>query len=140
MCAWHRPGSRSGSRRRLPTSDRPGTGAPRSPRASVRSRPRTRAQGYHRVMSERAAAENDLDDAAAVFLQTRPRLFGIAYRILGSAADAEDIVQETWLRWQNYDRATVREPAAFLATTTTRLAINLAQSAHSRREAYVGPW
>jgi RNA polymerase sigma-70 factor (ECF subfamily) len=91
-------------------------------------------------MSEQPAAENDLDDAAAVFLHIRPRLFGIAYRVLGSASDADDIVQETWLRWQNYDRSTVREPAAFLATTTTRLAINLAQSARVRREAYVGPW
>ncbi|GAA3814365.1 RNA polymerase sigma-70 factor [Streptomyces chiangmaiensis] len=73
-------------------------------------------------------------------MAVRPRLFGIAYRVLGSAAEAEDIVQEAWLRWQNTDRATVREPAAFLATVTTRLAINCAQSARVRRESYVGPW
>ncbi|MCU1261225.1 MAG: polymerase, sigma-24 subunit, subfamily [Bryobacterales bacterium] len=70
----------------------------------------------------------------------RPRLFGIAYRILGSAAEAEDIVQDVWLRWQATNREAVLDPPAFLATATTRLAINLAQSAHSRRETYVGPW
>jgi RNA polymerase sigma-70 factor (ECF subfamily) len=80
------------------------------------------------------------DDALSAFSDVRPRLFGIAYRILGSAAEAEDIVQDTWLRWQAADRSVVLDPSAFLATTTTRLAINLAQSARSRRETYVGPW
>jgi RNA polymerase sigma-70 factor (ECF subfamily) len=60
--------------------------------------------------------------------------------MLGSAAEAEDIVQDVWLRWQAADRSVVRDPPAFLATTATRLAINVAQSARSRREAYVGPW
>jgi RNA polymerase sigma-70 factor (TIGR02957 family) len=82
----------------------------------------------------------DLEDAAAVFLDVRPRLFGIAYRMLSSAAEAEDLVQEVWLRWQNYDRKTVVNPGAFLATTTTRLAINALQSARVRRETYIGPW
>jgi RNA polymerase sigma-70 factor (ECF subfamily) len=82
----------------------------------------------------------DLDDAASLFAAVRGRLFGIAYRMLGSATEAEDVVQEVWLRWQGYDRSTVRDPAAFLATTTTRLAINVATSARARREAYVGPW
>ncbi|MEU2495018.1 RNA polymerase sigma-70 factor [Streptomyces sp. NPDC007883] len=81
-----------------------------------------------------------LDQAAKDFLAARPQLFGIAYRMLGSAAEAEDIVQEAWLRWQNADRTDVVEPAAFLATITTRLAINAAQSARVRRESYVGPW
>jgi RNA polymerase sigma-70 factor (ECF subfamily) len=85
-------------------------------------------------------ATADLDHAASTFAGLRPRLFGIAYRILGSAADAEDVVQETWLRWQAYDRSAVREASAFLATTTTRLAINAAQSARARHETYVGPW
>jgi RNA polymerase sigma factor (sigma-70 family) len=82
----------------------------------------------------------DLEEAAAVFMSVRPRLFGIAYRMLGSVAEAEDLVQEAWLRWQTCDRAAVANPVAFLATTTTRLAINALQSARVRREAYVGPW
>src|SRR5918992_5303527 len=81
-----------------------------------------------------------LEQAASAFVDWRPRLFGVAYRILGSASEAEDIVQEVWLRWQTTDRAVVKDPPAFLATTATRLAINVAQSARSRREAYVGPW
>ena len=83
---------------------------------------------------------SDLDQAAAVFTQVRPRLFGIAYRMLSSATEAEDLVQDVWLRWQAYDRSTVNDPAAFLATTTTRLAINELQSARARRETYIGPW
>ncbi len=82
----------------------------------------------------------NLQDALAVFREVRPRLFGIAYRMLGSAHEAEDIVQEAWLRWQGTDRTVVENPAAFLATTTTRLAINSLQSARARRETYVGPW
>ncbi|KOX20158.1 RNA polymerase sigma24 factor [Saccharothrix sp. NRRL B-16348] len=70
----------------------------------------------------------------------RPRLFGIAYRMLSSATEAEDLVQEVWLRWQTCDRSVVVNPAAFLATTATRLAINALQSARVRRETYVGPW
>jgi RNA polymerase sigma-70 factor (TIGR02957 family) len=82
----------------------------------------------------------DLEEAAEVFQGVRPRLFGIAYRMLSSAAEAEDLLQEVWLRWQTTDRTQVRNPAAFLATTTTRLAINELQSARVRRETYVGPW
>ncbi|MEU9872832.1 MULTISPECIES: RNA polymerase sigma-70 factor [Actinomadura] len=82
----------------------------------------------------------DLDHAAAVFAEVRRRLFGIAYRMLGSVTEAEDLVQDVWLRWQTYDRAAVADPAAFLATTTTRLAINVLQSARVRRESYIGPW
>ena len=81
-----------------------------------------------------------LDDAYAVFASVRPRLFGIAYRMLGSATEAEDILQEAWVKWQAYDRSVVENPAAFLATMTTRLAINLATSAHARHETYIGPW
>lgn len=80
------------------------------------------------------------DPALSAFLGARPRLFGIAYRMLGSAVEAEDLVQEVWLRWQGTDFSTVRDAPAFLATTTTRLAINLAQSARLRRETYIGPW
>jgi RNA polymerase sigma-70 factor (ECF subfamily) len=60
--------------------------------------------------------------------------------MLGSAAEADDIVQDVWLRWQATDRSVVENPPAFLATTTTRMCINFSQSAQSRRESYVGPW
>lgn len=82
----------------------------------------------------------NLDSATAVFLASRSRLFGVAYRMLGTVAEAEDVVQETWLRWQTTDWPTVLEPVAFLVSVTTRIAINIAQSAHSRRETYIGPW
>ncbi|MDT0394867.1 MULTISPECIES: RNA polymerase sigma-70 factor [Streptomyces] len=83
---------------------------------------------------------DSLDRATRDFIAARPQLFGIAYRVLGSSAEAEDVLQEAWLRWQNTDRGGVHEPTAFLTTITTRLAINVAQSARVRREAYVGPW
>jgi RNA polymerase sigma-70 factor (ECF subfamily) len=75
----------------------------------------------------------------ASFEAVRPRLFGIAYRTLESAADADDVVQNTWIRWQRTDRDKVRDEAAFLATTTKRLALNVAQSAHARRETSIDP-
>lgn len=74
------------------------------------------------------------------FAAVRPRLFGIAYRMLGSAAEAEDVVQDAWLRWQTVDASSVLDAPAFLATTTTRLAINVLQSARARHETYIGPW
>ncbi|MEE1798895.1 MULTISPECIES: RNA polymerase sigma factor SigJ [unclassified Streptomyces] len=70
----------------------------------------------------------------------RPLLTGVAYRMLGRYADAEDVVQEAWLRWSAADRAEVREPRAFLVRITTRLAIDRLRQAQTRREAYVGPW
>ncbi|MCX4878707.1 MULTISPECIES: RNA polymerase sigma-70 factor [unclassified Streptomyces] len=83
---------------------------------------------------------DSLDKATRDFMAARPQLFGIAYRVLGSAAEAEDIVQDAWLRWQRTNRADILDPTAFLATITSRLAINLAQSARKRRESYTGPW
>ena len=90
-----------------------------------------------RAMPDRAGGVSD-DDAAS-FQQVRPRLFGIAYRVLGSAADADDVVQDAWIRWHRTDRTEVRDTASFLATTTTRLAINVIQSARVRRETHVEP-
>ena len=87
-------------------------------------------------MTASACPVSDFD--AASFLTVRPRLFGIAYRVLGSATDADDVVQDTWLRWQRTDRSAVRDAAAFLATTTTRRAINVIQSARARRETPFG--
>lgn len=89
---------------------------------------------------EAIPVEGDLHEAVSVFVKLRPRLFGIAYRVLGSAVEAEDVVQEVWLRWQHTDRAVVISPVAFLSSATTRLAINVAQSARVRRETYIGPW
>ena len=80
------------------------------------------------------------DERAALFTDTRPQLFSIAYRMLGSVADAEDIVQDTYLRWQRAAEEDVREPRAYLTTIVTRLAINQLRSARVQRETYVGPW
>jgi RNA polymerase sigma-70 factor (ECF subfamily) len=79
-------------------------------------------------------------DAAASFEPHRRRLLGLAYRMLGSMADAEDAVQETYLRWHAASRDRVLEPRAFLMTTTTRICLDMLTSARARREEYVGPW
>ena len=91
-------------------------------------------------LSLRDAETVEHDDGLSAFAGVRPRLFGIAYRMLGSAAEAEDVVQDVWLRWQSTNRKAVENPPAYLATTTTRLCINVAQSAHTRRETYIGTW
>jgi RNA polymerase sigma factor (sigma-70 family) len=92
------------------------------------------------ITSDDTGASADLADSGLpVFLRAQPRLFGIAYRMLGSAAEAEDIVQDVWVRWQTADRSVVRNPTAFLVAATKRLAINVLQSARARRETYVGP-
>src|SRR5437879_12599959 len=83
-----------------------------------------------------------MDAGVEVFEELRPRLFGVAYRMLGSVADAEDIVQEAFLRWSaaRQSEEEVREPAAWLTTVVTRLCIDQLKSARARRERYVGPW
>lgn len=82
----------------------------------------------------------DQTDRADVFESHRPMLTGVAYRMLGRAVDAEDVVQEAWLRWSAADRDDVREPRAYLVRITTRLAVDRLRQAQSRRESYVGPW
>jgi RNA polymerase sigma-70 factor (ECF subfamily) len=79
-------------------------------------------------------------DPSAAFEPHRRRLLGLAYRMLGSMAEAEDAVQETYLRWHAADRARIDEPRAFLMTTTTRICLDVLKSARLRREEYVGPW
>jgi RNA polymerase sigma-70 factor (ECF subfamily) len=79
------------------------------------------------------------DADAASFHTVRSRLFGIAYRVLGDVTEADDVVQDTWIRWQTTDRSDVRDAAAFLSTTTRHLAIHVIQSARVRRETPVGP-
>src|SRR6516164_11122570 len=80
------------------------------------------------------------DDRLEAFDENRKLLFSIAYRMLGSVADAEDLVQEAFLRWQQTDPAEVRSPRAYLSAVLTRLCINHLKSARTRREEYVGPW
>ena len=90
-------------------------------------------------MSNRSSSERPLD-AAAVFDEHRGLLVSVAYRILGSVTDAEDAVQEAWLRWSGVDHSGVDDPRAFLVRVTTRLAIDRLRRAKARRESYVGPW
>jgi RNA polymerase sigma-70 factor (ECF subfamily) len=78
--------------------------------------------------------------ALQAFQDARPRLFGIAYRMLGSATEADDILQDVWIKWQAVDVSHIETPAAYLATATTRASINAATSARARRETYIGPW
>ncbi|OIK01360.1 RNA polymerase sigma-70 factor [Streptomyces colonosanans] len=80
------------------------------------------------------------DTASEVFEEQRSVLMGVAYRMLGRIADAEDVVQEAWLRWSRADRDTVREPRAYLVRVTTRLAVDRLRQVQARNEAYVGPW
>lgn len=90
---------------------------------------------------ETGASESLSDsDAATVFAQLRPRLVRIAYRMLGSIAEAEDMVQEAWLRWHHSERSAVRDPKAYLARVVARLCLDHLKSARVRRENYVGPW
>lgn len=80
------------------------------------------------------------DAGTDVFEEHRPVLLGVAYRMLGRVADAEDVVQEAWLRWSRADRSEVREPRAYLVRVTTRLAIDRLRQVKARGETYVGPW
>jgi len=75
-----------------------------------------------------------------VFEDERPRLLGLAYRMLGSITDAEDVVQDAWLRWQGADRSTIENPAAWLTTVTSRLGLDRLRAQQRRKEDYVGPW
>ncbi|MEU8585719.1 RNA polymerase sigma-70 factor [Streptomyces sp. NPDC048664] len=78
--------------------------------------------------------------ALELFEEHRPVMFGVAYRMLGSVVDAEDILQDAWLKWSAVDVASVTHPRAYLCRTVTNLAINRARSAAVQRESYVGPW
>ncbi len=80
------------------------------------------------------------ENAAAAFDPLRPKLIRIAYRMLGSVADAEDVVQEAFVRWLDADRDAVREPEAYLRRVVTRLCLDQLKSARRRRETYIGPW
>ena len=92
------------------------------------------------TVSTRLLDDERLSTDMAGFEQLRARLFGIAYRIVGNVQEAEDVLQEVWLRWQRADRTAVVSAEAFLVTATTRLAINVVQSARRRHETYVALW
>ncbi|HEV7269923.1 RNA polymerase sigma-70 factor [Pseudoxanthomonas sp.] len=79
-------------------------------------------------------------NAETTFETHRGRLLGLSYRLLGSRSDAEDVVQDTWLRWQQTDTTGIRDPEAWLVTAATRLGIDRLRAARVQREHYVGPW
>ena len=81
-----------------------------------------------------------MNATAEVFESHRPRLFGVAYRMLGSRGDAEDLVQDAYLRWHQSAREDIQSPAAFLVTVTTRLCLDRLRELKQEREQYVGPW
>ena len=124
-------------------------------RPSRRRRPRERGGCGHRrgptsrtatggamsdVRSANVRAANVRASEFAVFESERARLRGLAYRMTGTPDDADDMVQEAWIRWQRVDRSTIENPAAWLTTVTSRLALDRLTSAKARREQYVGPW
>src|SRR5262245_2322870 len=78
--------------------------------------------------------------SAEPFAEHRDLLFAVAYRMLGTVADAEDVVQDAWLRWSSADRGDVAEPRAYLVRIVTNLAVDRMRTARARRESYVGPW
>jgi RNA polymerase sigma-70 factor (ECF subfamily) len=94
----------------------------------------SKVERQERDVSERAV------DADEAFVALRNLLFTVAYEMLGSAADAEDVVQETWLRWSGVDHDSVRDPRAYLVRITTRQALTRMRTLRRRKESYVGPW
>ena len=109
-------------------------------RATRGAHPPVASPDQRRAGALTGAAALEAAEEAADFQSLRPRLFGIAYRMLGRVADAEDVVQDVWVRWHGADRARVRDRVAFLVTITTRVALNVAGSARARREIPVDRW
>ncbi|MCZ9336285.1 RNA polymerase subunit sigma-24, partial [Streptomyces sp. TRM76130] len=90
--------------------------------------------------AEPPARDGRMDFATEAFVAHRGLLFTVAYEMLGSAADAEDVLQETWLRWTGVDLHTVRDQRAYLVRMATRQALGRLRTLRRRRESYVGPW
>src|SRR5579872_4761071 len=107
----------------------------------MRHRPVVSQDGRDRCLVGSAAERRPPVDAATeAFLAHRNLLFTVAYEMLGSAADAEDVLQETWLRWAGVDLGTVHDQRAYLVTITTRQALTRLRTLGRRKESYVGPW
>jgi hypothetical protein len=117
-----------------------GAGTTANAATSARSPAAAMVVSHRRATTVTDSPALEVAEAMAEFESVRPRLFGIAYRMLGGVADAEDIVQDVWVRWQGADRARVRDRVAFLVTITTRVALNAVTSARTRREVSVSPW
>src|SRR5437016_615713 len=110
----------------------------------------SRANGQEPAMNERSEPTTDTagpvagggrpDAATGAFVAHRNLLFTVAYEMLGSAADAEDVLQETWLRWAGVDLGTVRDQRAYLVRITTRQALGRLRTLRRRKESYLGPW
>jgi RNA polymerase sigma factor (sigma-70 family) len=81
-----------------------------------------------------------MDPHTELFQKHRPRLLGLAYRMLGTPADAEDVLHDAWLRWHAQDKGSLDDPEAWLVTVTTRLALDRLRRAKVEREHYTGPW
>ncbi|HLL33948.1 MAG TPA: sigma factor, partial [Streptomyces sp.] len=113
-------------------------------RAIRQEQPVTSDRGEHSEGTEdtggRTADGERTDSATETFVAHRNLLFTVAYEMLGSAADAEDVLQETWLRWTDVDLGTVRDRRAYLVRITTRQALNRLRTLGRRKETYVGPW
>ena len=138
--AW--PAGRASMRSGCPACSSPATGSARSvpwpmPARRAASTPVVRPHGTARASRhERHPTDRDV----TVFDAERPRLVGLAYRLLGSVADAEDVVQEAWFRWAAADRDAIERPAAWLTTVVSRLGLDRLRAAQRARIDYVGPW
>lgn len=108
--------------------------------ASGAAQPACKAQATRIRAGSGDSCASPMQRPAALFDPLRPRLIRVAYRMLGSVADAEDVVQEAFLRFSDVDPDTVREPEAFLRQIVTRLCLNQLKSARRQRETYIGPW
>jgi RNA polymerase sigma-70 factor (ECF subfamily) len=101
---------------------------------------RRRAGDLSQISGRPCHLSDGMDTRAEAFASVRPLLFSIAYRMVGSVMDAEDLVQDAYLRWEEAPETDVRSPRAYMTTIVTRLAINHLRSARAKRETYVGPW
>lgn len=144
---WRRPSNPAAASGELDATPRTsGSRAPGGASASP-ARSHCRAAGaagpgslYRAAVGSAQRQGRPVTEATTVFSEQRELLLGVAYRILGRVADAEDVVQDAWLRWQRADPDDVANPRAFLVRVTTRLAIDRLRRVKARREAYVGPW